>query len=158
MTVNLSPFASERAIYVANRPRNKMLELAKDYKDVLSLGRGDPDLSTPSHIIEAAHRAAIDGETHYTSMLGIPPLRQAISEKMRRENVVDFCPDDEIMVTTGAQEAIHVTMTALLNPGDEVIIPCPSYATYDLATTLAGGKVVSVPLHPERGFQLDASC
>jgi len=155
MANELSVFSSQRALYMARRPRNKMMDLASEYPDTISLGRGDPDLPTPPHISEAAFRAALNGETHYSHVLGIVPLRRAIAEKMRCDNGVDFDPESEIMVTTGAQEGIHVIMMSLLNPGDEVILPSPGYATYELATFLSQGKVVHVPLHPERGFQID---
>jgi aminotransferase len=151
----ISSFASQRAAYMAARPRNRMLDLAGSYRDVISLGRGDPDLPTPPHIVEAAYRAMLEGETHYTPVLGILPLRQAVADKMRRENGVDFSPDREIMITTGGQEGINAIMLALLDPGDEVILLNPGYGSYELAGFLAGGRMVHVPLHPERGFQLD---
>jgi aminotransferase len=131
-----------------------MMALAARYQDVISLGRGDPDLPTPAHIVEAAYRAAREGQTHYTPGPGIPQLREAISEKLTRENGVAFGPD-EVMVTTGGQEALCVIMQSLLNPGDEVILPTPTYTTYLLAAHLAGGVPVSVPLRPEDGFQID---
>ena len=132
-----------------------MLELARGLPDAISLGRGDPDLPTPRHISEASYRAMLDGQTHYTPTPGIVPLRQAIAEKMLRENHVAFSAEDEILVTTGGQEAICIISLALFNPGDEVIIPNPSYVTYNQAALLAGGTAVQVPLRSEAGFQLD---
>jgi len=152
----IHPSMSDRAGFLARRPRNRMMTLAAKYQDVISLGRGDPDLPTPPHIVEAAHRAARDGHTHYTPSLGIVPLREAISAKLKRENHVDYGPD-EVLVTTGGQEALCVIMQSLLNPGDEVILPSPTYTTYALAAHLAGGTPVHVPLDPDGGFQIDAA-
>lgn len=150
----IHPSISERASFLATRPRNHMLALAAKYEDVISLGRGDPDLPTPPHIVEAAYRAARDGQTHYTPGLGIPQLRDAISTKLKRENAVDYGVN-EVMVTTGGQEALCVIMQSLLNPGDEIILPTPTYTTYLLAAHLAGGTAVQVPLKPDNGFQID---
>jgi len=150
----IHPSISERASFLATRPRNHMLALAAKYEDVISLGRGDPDLPTPPHIVEAAYRAARDGQTHYTPGLGIPQLREAISAKLTRENAVDYGVN-EVMVTTGGQEALCVIMQSLLNPGDEIILPTPTYTTYLLAAHLAGGTAVQVPLKPDNGFQID---
>jgi aminotransferase len=155
MTNILDGFTSERAAHLAARPRNRMLELARGLPDVISLGRGDPDLPTPRHISEASYRAMMDGQTHYTPTPGILPLRQAIAAKMQRENHVVYSAEDEILVTTGGQEAISIISLALFNPGDEVIIPNPSYVTYNQAAVLAGATAVQVPLRAEVGFQLD---
>jgi aminotransferase len=148
------PMTAARAVFLAQRPRNRMFALAARYTDVIGLGRGDPDLPTPPHIIEAAHRAAQDGQTHYTPTLGIVPLRDALSAKLAGENGVQFSVD-EILITTGGQEAVNLIMQALLDPGDEIIIPNPSYGTYALAAHLAGGVPVLVPLDRGAGFQFD---
>lgn len=151
----LHPFLSEKSLWMANRPRNRMMELAKGYKDVITLGRGDPDLDTPKHIIDASYEAALKGATHYTPINGIPELRAAITDYYKKTFGLDYDQNTEVLVTTGGQEGINVMMMALVNPGDEVIIPNPSYASYDLAVYLAGGKPVNVALRPENGFQLD---
>jgi aminotransferase len=150
------PSTSARAVFLAERPRNRMFTLASRYPDVIGLGRGDPDLATAPHIIEAAHKAAREGQTHYTPTLGIMPLREALSAKLREENGVQFSVD-EVLVTTGGQEAVNLIMQALLDPGDEVIIPNPSYGTYALAAHLAGGTPVMVPLDRAAGFALDVA-
>ena len=149
----IHPSISERS-FLATRPRNRMMTLAAQYQDVISLGRGDPDLPTPPHIVEAAYRAARDGQTHYTPGLGIQPLCEAISAKLKQENGVDYGAH-EVMVTTGGQEALCVIMQSLLNPGDEIILPTPSYTSYVLAAYLAGGVPVQVPLDLDNGFQID---
>jgi aminotransferase len=148
------PKTAARAVFLAQRPRNRMFTLAARYTDVIGLGRGDPDLPTPPHIVEAAHRAARDGQTHYTPTLGIAPLREALSAKLAGENGMQYSVE-EILITTGGQEAVNLIMQALLDPGDEVIIPNPSYGTYALAAHLAGGVPVLVPLDRDAGFQFD---
>jgi aspartate/methionine/tyrosine aminotransferase len=132
-----------------------MMTLAAKYQDVISLGRGDPDLPTPPHRGSGKPRGP-RRHTHYTPGLGIVPLREAISAKLKRENHVDY-GQDEVLVTTGGQEALCVIMQSLLNPGDEVILPSPTYTTYSLAAHLAGGTPVHVPLDPDGGFQIDAA-
>jgi aspartate/methionine/tyrosine aminotransferase len=150
----IHPSTSARAAFLAERPRNRMVAIAARFTDVIGLGRGDPDLPTPPHIIEAACQAARDGQTHYTPTLGIPPLREALSAKLRDENGVQFGPD-EILIAAGGQEAVNLIMQGLLNPGDEMIIPNPSYGSYALAAHLAGGVPVQVPLDRSAGFQFD---
>lgn len=150
----LHPATARRAAFLAERPRNRMMALAAGLDDVIALGRGDPDLATPPHVIEAADRAARDGHTHYAPTLGILPLREALAAKLAAENGVAYGVE-EVLVTTGGQEAVNLVMQALLDPGDEVIIPNPSYGTYALAAHLAGGVPVLVPLDRDAGFQLD---
>lgn len=151
----LHPFLSVKAGWMAQRPRNRMMDLAKQYTDVITLGRGDPDLATPAHIIEGCYQATLKGATHYTPINGIPELRKAIVAKYQKQFGLSYDANTEVLVTAGGQEGINVMMMALVNPGDEVIIPNPSYASYDMAVYLAGGKAVNVPLRPEKGFQLD---
>ncbi len=133
--------------------RTKMLEIAAGLTDVIAMGRGDPDFHTPRYIVEGA-RAAIDAnEHHYTHPAGLPQLREAIAEKLRRENGLDYTKD-EIVVTAGAQEAIMLCILALVNPGDEVLLPSPRFTTYDTAVHLCGGISVPVPTYEEDDFAL----
>lgn len=148
----LHPATARRAVFLAERPRNRMTARAAGLTDVIGLGRGDPDLPAPPHIIEAAYRAAREGHTHYAPTLGIVPLREALSAKLARENGLVYGVE-EILITTGSQEAVNLVMQALLDPGDEAIIPKPSYGTYALAAHLAGGVPVLVPLDRDAGFQ-----
>lgn len=129
----------------AARPPNPLLDLAGQLADVIRLSRGDPDLPTPAHIVAAGKRALDEGYTHYTPVNGLPELCQAIAEKLAHQNGVEFDPDREILVTTGAQEAVFLTMAALLDPGDEILVPDPHYTSYDLAAEAVGGRVVPVP-------------
>jgi len=135
----------------AGAPR--LLELARTIPDTIALGRGDPDLPTPPHVIAAAEDALRAGHTHYTALRGIPALLQAIAEKLRGENGLAFDPEREIMVTTGTQEAVAVAALTLLGPGDEWLIPDPYYFSYELAVHYAGGRVVSLPTFARDDFQ-----
>jgi len=137
----------------------KMMERAqqldREGKQVIHLEVGRPDFDTPSHIKRAAVRALDEGNVHYTSNFGLPSLRSAIAGKLRRDNGLDFDPLSEIIVTAGANEAIFMALMATLNPGDEVLVPDPSWLNYFHCVTMAGGRVVSVPLREENGFKLD---
>ena len=135
--------------------RYKMMELAATMDDVIALGRGDPDLDTPLHIVQAAKDAIRRGVT-----LEMPPpeglfeLRQAIAEKMLRVNNIAVNPETEVLVTTGGQEALFFIVQALVNPGDEILMPHPRYTSYDGAINIAGGQIVSVPTYIEDDFDL----
>jgi len=134
--------------------RTKMLDIAAGLPDVIALGRGDPDFDTPAHIIEAGQRALAAGATHYTHPMGLPELRQAIAAEMAQSGM-SYTPD-EIVVTAGGQEAMFCSILALINPGDEVIVPSPGYSTYHQAVEIAGGKVVLVPTYEKDDFALKA--
>ncbi len=135
--------------------RTKMLDIAAGLEDVIALGRGDPDFDTPAHIVEAGQKALGNGATHYTHPAGLPALREAISAYLKADCGADYGAD-EIVVTAGAQEAMFCAMLALIEPGDEVIVPSPGYNTYHQHIELAGGKVVILPLAFENDFALTA--
>lgn len=122
--------------------------------DVVTLGRGEPDIPTPDHIVAAMKRALDEGKTTYSNPAGLPQLRAAIAAKLSRENGVAYDPD-EVIVTAGAQEAIAVAMQTLLEPGDEVLLAAPYYGGYLTNITLAGGVPVPVPTFEAEGFALD---
>lgn len=133
--------------------RTKMLEIAAGLPDVIALGRGDPDFHTPPHIVEAAKRAIDQNQHHYTHPAGLPQLRSAIADTLRRENNLDYGAD-EIIVTAGVQESIMLCMLGLVNPGDEVLITSPRFTTYDQAVVMCGGTPVPVPTYEEHDFAL----
>ena len=135
--------------------RTRMLDIAAGLKDVIALGRGDPDLDTPAHVIEAGQKALGAGATHYTHPLGMPQLREAIAASIKANGGADYTPD-EIVVTSGAQESMFVAMLALVEPGEEVIVPSPGYNSYHQAIELAGGVTVTVPTYEKDGFALTA--
>jgi len=111
----------------------------------INLGLGQPDFDTPEHIKKAAIDAIKEGFTSYTSNLGIPELRKALCRKFRRENHFAVEPE-EVIVTSGASEALHLALQALVEEGDEVLIPDPGFVSYAALTKIAGGKAVGVPL------------
>lgn len=133
--------------------RYALMELSNTLPDVIALGRGDPDLPTPKHIIAAAQAAIRDQQTSPTPVAGMPALREAIADKLRRENGLPVTWDN-ILVTTGGQEALFLVMQALLDPGDEILVPDPRYTSYDDAIASAGARMVMVPTDHEDAFNL----
>jgi aminotransferase len=133
--------------------RTRMLELARDLPDVIPLGRGDPDLHTPKHIVEAAEAAIDANQDKYTHPAGLPELREAIARKLKAENNLDYIPE-EVIVTDGVQQAITLCMLALVEKGDEVLLASPLYAAFDAAARLCGGVPVSVPTFERDDFAL----
>jgi aspartate aminotransferase len=121
--------------------------------DVIDLGLGEPDFPTPAHIAEAAYKAALSGETLYTAAAGTPALRKAIADKFRRENGLDYAPDD-IVVANGAKQVIFNALAATLNEGDEVILPAPYFVSYPEMAKLLGGAPVIVECDARDGFRL----
>jgi aminotransferase len=115
---------------------------------------GRPDFDTPAHVKAAAHAALDAGHVHYSSNWGIPELRRAIADKFVRDSGVNYSPDDEIIVTAGTGEAVFLAMMALLNPGDEVIIPTPAWPHYAETARLASARPVCLPLDPSDGYRL----
>lgn len=132
--------------------RYALMEMATG-PDVIALGRGDPDLDTPEHILEAAKKAVRDGNVHPTPVAGMPALRRAIAEKLQSENGLST-ESDNVIVTTGGQEALYLIMQVLLDPGDEVLVPDPRYTSYDQAIKAAGGEMVMIPTDHDDAFNL----
>jgi aminotransferase len=133
----------------------KFFDIAATMKDVISLGIGEPDFTTPEPILQAGIRSLQNGETHYTSNLGKIELRQAISDNLKKLYGVSYNPADEVIATVGVSEALYLTMVAILDPGDEVIIPTPCFVSYQAEVELAGGVPVEIPSKIENNFQLD---
>jgi len=129
--------------------------LEKEGRDIIHLELGRPDFVTPEHIVEAAVQALHEGKVHYTSNRGLLELREAVAERTRRKLGVDFDPETEIIITVGAAEAALLSFAALLEPGDEVILPAPGYTSYMNTPAFFGATPVSVRCRAEDGFQLD---
>ena len=146
--------ASTRAAGVRSGDRERLLALAQGRQNVVSLGRGDPDLPTPAHIIEAAKRALDGGATHYTHWQGRPDLRDAVAEKCRRDYGADVS-GGQVIITAGSQEAMYVAFQTLLDPGDEVLLADRHYTSYSRAVRLAGGVPVFLPTREETAFVID---
>ncbi len=134
----------------------KSAELKAQGIDVINLSVGEPDFPTPAHIKEAAKKAIDDNFTFYTPVAGYLSLRKAICEKLRKENGVDFTPE-QIVVGNGAKQALCNVILAAINPGDEVIIPTPAWVSYVEMVKLADGKVVEVSAGIDRDFKITAS-
>jgi aminotransferase len=131
----------------------KFFDIAATMEDVISLGIGEPDFTTPQPIINAGIASLRKGETHYTSNHGLMDLRRATSDKLLSLYQVAYNPSKEIVMTVGVSEALYLTFTALLNPGDEVIIPTPCFVSYQAEVILAGGTVIEVPTNMENNFE-----
>ncbi len=133
----------------------KFFDIAATMKDVISLGIGEPDFTTPKPILEAGIRSLQNGETHYTSNWGKMELRQAIAENLQRLYNVKYDPTNEIIATVGGSEALYLTFTAILNEGDEVVIPTPCFVSYQAEVIMAGGVAIEVPAREENDFCID---
>lgn len=125
--------------------------------DCVNLVLGEPSFQTPVHIIEAAHEALMEGNTHYTHNTGIAELRRVVSESLLKERRLYYDPDTEILITAGAQEALYLSLQAILCPGDEVILTDPFFPPYENEIRLAGGEPVFVTVREEDGFVFDIS-
>ena len=133
----------------------KFFDIAATMKDVISLGIGEPDFTTPKPILEAGIRSLQNGETHYTSNWGKLELRQAIADNLMHLYKVKYDPTNEIIATVGVSEALYLTFTALIDPGDEVIIPTPCFVSYQAEVIMAGGVPVEVTARVENNFMVD---
>ena len=134
----------------------KFFDLLDDLKGVTALTVGQPDFVTPWHIREKAIESLEQGKTYYTSNAGLLPLRQSIASYMERRFDLSYNPKDEILVTVGGSEAIDIAIRACVNPGDEVIVPLPSFVCYGPIVSMSGGVPVYLPLKAENGFKLTA--
>jgi len=131
---------------------DRILALKASGQPILGLQVGDPDFCTPAAVVEAASRAMEAGLTHYGPSSGFPDLRQAIAAKLLRDEGVAYDPGTEILATHGGIHAYYTALQAILNPGDEVLIPDPSWATHANMVVMLRGKVIRVPAPPESGF------
>jgi aspartate aminotransferase len=131
-------------------------KLRADGIDVIGFGAGEPDFDTPAHIKDAAKRALDAGETKYTAVGGTLPLRKAITKEMKDSHGLTFSPE-QVIVSVGAKHSLYNLFHALLDPGDEVIIPAPFWVSYPDMVLLAGGQPVIVPTHAADGFRMSAA-
>lgn len=135
----------------------KMAKLGRELRaqgaNIIDLSLGEPDFVTPEHICRAAAEAMAQGYTKYTPVVGMPELREAICEKLKRDNNLDYTPD-QIIVSTGAKQSLANAILCLINPGDEVLIPTPYWVTYSALVTLSEGTVKYIPCGIETDFKL----
>jgi aspartate aminotransferase len=152
-------FESKRVSQISSSPSMaismRAKQLASQGRDIVDMSLGEPDFDTPAHIIEAAHKAMLEGHTRYTAPQGTLALRQAIVGKFQRENGLAYSVD-EITVGNGAKQVIYNTFVATLEPGDEVIIPAPYWVSYSDIVTLNGGVAQVIPCGIDTGFKLTA--
>lgn len=134
----------------------KFFDIVSEMKDAISLGVGEPDFDTPWHIRDEGIYALEKGKTFYTSNAGLKELREEICNYLKRRQNINYNPNSEVLVTVGGSEAIDIGLRALVNPGDEVIIPQPAYVSYEPCTILAGAKPVIINLKAENEFRLTA--
>ena len=139
------------------RVLERATQLEKARRKILHFEIGRPDFDTPTPIKEAAIEALHEGQVHYASNYGIPSLRAAIAEKLERDSGLHYRPEDEIIVTVGANEAVGAAFLALLDPGDEVLVPDPAWLHYRWCAQLCGARVVPVPCLAEQEFVPDPS-
>ncbi len=133
----------------------KFFDVLNSMPDVISLGVGEPDFDTPAVVVEAGGQALRSGRTHYTSNFGTIELRRALATHLRGRYEVAYDPDTEIVITVGASEALAATLSAVIDPGDEVVVAEPTYVAYVPDIIFAGGTPVFVPARPDDDWQLD---
>jgi aminotransferase len=134
----------------------KFFDIVSEMKDAISLGVGEPDFDTPWHIREEGIFSLEQGKTFYTSNAGLKELKYEIAGYLQRRIHVEYDYKNQILVTVGGSEAIDVGLRCMLDPGDEVLIPQPSYVSYEPCTIMAGGVPVIIELKEENEFRLTA--
>lgn len=147
-------YLASRVVALKPSGIRKFFDIVATMKDVISLGIGEPDFVTPDVIVQAGIHSLEAGDTHYTSNAGRIELRQSLSEYIDKRYGVCYEPAGGIIITVGVSEALYLAMTALLNPGEEVIIPTPCFVSYQAEVILAGGVPVELPTFVEDSFQV----
>lgn len=132
-------------------------ELKRSGVDVLVFASGEPDFTTPERIREAAIQALHDGDTHYAPVPGDPETRTAVAEKLTNENHIPGVSHDHVVISPGGKQSLYLVFQSLLDPGDEVVLPTPSWVSYAPQIELAGGSVVRIPTQASSGFKITAT-
>ncbi len=148
---------SQRVNQISPSGIRKFFDLLASIEGVISLGVGEPDYATPWHICEAAISSLEKGYTMYTSNSGMPELRQELARYLKNNYNLEYDPDSELLITVGVSEALDLAMRAILDPGDEVIMPDPCYVSYNPCVVLAGGIPIMVPSNQENNFEISAA-
>ncbi|MBI3762294.1 MAG: aminotransferase class I/II-fold pyridoxal phosphate-dependent enzyme [Chloroflexi bacterium] len=147
-------FVSSRVAAVPPSGIRRFFDIAATMKNVISLGIGEPDFVTPEPILRAGMRSLERGETHYTSNSGTVELRRALCDHLDKLYGARYDPETEILITVGVSEALYLALTAILNPGDEVLVPEPCFVAYTAEVTFAGGTPITIPTRVEDNFQV----
>lgn len=155
--IDYDQMLSSRALELKPSGIRKFFDILEEMQDVVSLTVGQPDFDTPWHIREAGIRSLEEGRTYYTSNSGTVELRREISAYQKRRFGLEYDPKNEIIVTVGGSEAIDLAIRAVVNIGDEVIVPEPCFVCYSPLVTLAGGAPVTINLRAENDFRLTAA-
>ena len=145
---------SDKIVTIPPSGIRKFFDIVSEMKDAISLGVGEPDFDTPWHIREEGIYSLEKGRTFYTSNAGLKDLKIEICNYLKRRFDVEYDYNKEVMVTVGGSEAIDIALRAMLNPGDEVLIPQPSYVSYTPCTILADGVPVTIQLEEKDKFRL----
>ena len=148
-------YLSQRVVNLKPSGIRKFFDIIATMPEVISLGIGEPDFVTPSPILQAGVQSLQRGETGYTSNSGTLALREALAEHLKLKYNVSYQPSNEMIVTVGVSEALYLAMTALLDPGDEVIVPTPCFVAYQAEVELAGGVAVEIASTVEENFMLN---
>lgn len=148
-------YISKRVATLKPSGIRKFFDIAATMQDVISLGIGEPDFTTPKPILEAGIQSLRNGDTHYTSNAGILEVRQVLAAHLQRMYGVTYQPETEIILTVGVSEALYLAFTSILEQGDEVIIPTPCFVSYQAEVILAGGVPVEIPCRMENQFNPD---
>ena len=148
---------SQRVNQISPSGIRRFFDLLASVEGVISLGVGEPDFATPWHISEAAIESLEKGYTMYTSNLGMPELRQELSRYLKNNYNLEYDADGELLITVGVSEALDLAMRAILDPGDEVIMPDPCYVSYNPCVVLAGGTPIMVPTNEQNNFEIGAA-
>ena len=154
---NHGSFISRQAKQIVPSGIRRFFDLIASIDGVISLGIGEPDYATPWHIREAAIYSLEKGYTMYTSSSGMPELRQELSRHLGDNYNVAYSPDNELLVTVGVSEALDLAIRAIINPGDEVIMPDPCYTSYNPCVIMAGGTPVMIPTNQENNFEISGA-
>jgi aminotransferase len=148
---------SQRAKQLSPSGIRKFFDLLASTEGIISLGIGEPDYSTPWHISEAAIESLKKGLTMYTSNSGMPELRQELSRHLSTNYNLEYNPQDELLITVGSSEALDLSMRAILNVDDEVIMPDPCYVAYESCVIMAGGIPIKIPTNEDNNFEINAA-
>lgn len=145
---------AERAQVLLGYMNNPLAHVMREVGNVITLSQGDPDLNTPPHIVRAAKEALDQGYTHYTPVKGLSDLREAIVHKLAADNGIKVDPGRQVIVTAGAQEAVFCAVQAILDEGDQFLVPDPYYTAYRMAAAMARTALVPVPTHERDSYLL----
>src|SRR3989304_8653040 len=147
---------SQRVASVPPSGIRRFFDISATMKDVISLGIGEPDFTTPQSIRDAGSDSLRRGDTHYTSNSGTIELRRALGDHLKRLYGVEYDAESELLITVGVSEALYLALTAILDPGDEVIVPQPCFVAYAAEVVFAGGVPVTIATKVEDNFQVTA--